>query len=457
MRHEGGGDEPEAGQGAARDVPASWMMEADRARLDNDRAAGAQSLQALDAPLDDLDAAPGPAAADAALGERLHLLTELDPEMRTQLHIITGYLQLLRLEPGSNGEAAHRLDAALAAGSRLLEKIRDVNLLSDKDAAFLPARIEAGAGRPAAPAGTRALEVLVADDIEMNRDIAAALLRGAGHRVHLAEDGAGALLMATTLDFDAILMDVRMPGIDGLEATRRIRRLRGARGAVPIIALTARVSPEEVAACRDAGMNGHLAKPFRHETLTEAVARAAALRPGIACAPAGDAIGGRAGGLDAGRLRALIAPPAGTVAARSPGGAPWIDIEGPWSALQAVRQRDASMERAGPPGSSHIAIELRRERQGGQGNLADPRRTCSPPDDLDQHEYHWLLFVEPGTVYPDRFSTECELWRWCRGGWRSVAVPGAGFSPMDMYRDGWRYGGACDNAIARVEVGGAKA
>jgi signal transduction histidine kinase/DNA-binding response OmpR family regulator/HPt (histidine-containing phosphotransfer) domain-containing protein len=128
-----------------------------------------------------------------------------------------------------------------------------------------------GDDAPAAPAVTNApphrrqgrrLHVLVVDDSEMNRDIAAAFLRLAGHGVVTAEDGVGAVAAAATAHFDAVLMDVQMPGIDGLEATRRIRALPGEYARVPVIALTAQVFTEQLDACRHAGMTGHLAKPF---------------------------------------------------------------------------------------------------------------------------------------------------------------------------------------------------
>jgi HPt (histidine-containing phosphotransfer) domain-containing protein len=82
-----------------------------------------------------------------------------------------------------------------------------------------------------------------------------------------------------TIDFDVVLMDVRMPEMDGLEATRRIRALEGERGRVPIVALTAQAFTEQVAECRKAGMDSHLPKPFGPDTLLSAVLRAAAARP----------------------------------------------------------------------------------------------------------------------------------------------------------------------------------
>ena len=118
---------------------------------------------------------------------------------------------------------------------------------------------------------TRSLRVLVADDVAMNRDIAGSFLRSAGHKVVCADDGTEAVKEAVSGDFDVILMDVRMPGMDGLEATRRIRAAPGPRGRVPIIALTAQVFAEQIEECRRAGMDSHLAKPFTLNSLCAAV------------------------------------------------------------------------------------------------------------------------------------------------------------------------------------------
>ncbi len=125
----------------------------------------------------------------------------------------------------------------------------------------------------------RALHVLVVDDVLMNRDIAGSFLRSAGHSVVCVESGAEAVEAAANGDFDVVLMDVRMPGMDGLEAARRIRALEGVRGLVPIVALTAQAFAEQVAECRDAGMGSHLAKPFDPERLVSAVVSAFAAGP----------------------------------------------------------------------------------------------------------------------------------------------------------------------------------
>lgn len=129
-------------------------------------------------------------------------------------------------------------------------------------------------GEPEAAAVVRVLRVLVVDDVLMNRDIASSFLRSAGHEVLCAEDGAEAVAVVASTDLDVVLMDVRMPGMDGLEATRRIRLLDGARGQIPIIALTAHAFREQIEACRRAGMSSHLSKPFEMDALLAAVAAA---------------------------------------------------------------------------------------------------------------------------------------------------------------------------------------
>jgi CheY-like chemotaxis protein/HPt (histidine-containing phosphotransfer) domain-containing protein len=119
-----------------------------------------------------------------------------------------------------------------------------------------------------------ALHVLVVDDVAMNRDIAGSFLRAAGHKVTCVDDGAQAVTAVQSTDFNVVLMDVRMPEMDGLEATRRIRALEGPRARVPIVALTAQAFTEQVAECRKAGMDSHLVKPFDPDTLLSAVLRA---------------------------------------------------------------------------------------------------------------------------------------------------------------------------------------
>jgi CheY-like chemotaxis protein len=120
----------------------------------------------------------------------------------------------------------------------------------------------------------RVMSILIVDDVAMNRDIAGSILRAAGHEVTCVACGAEAIAAIKVTEFDVVLMDVRMPVMDGLEATRRIRGLEGRRGLVPIVALTAQDFPAQIEACQKAGMNGHVSKPFDPDNLAAAVVRA---------------------------------------------------------------------------------------------------------------------------------------------------------------------------------------
>lgn len=127
---------------------------------------------------------------------------------------------------------------------------------------------EAEAAALASP--DRSLSVLVVDDHDINRRTLRQMLEAFGAQVETADDALAALAMAERRVFDVILMDVRMPGMDGLEASRRLRD-HGANRTTPIIAVTGAVSPEEVAACHEAGMTGWVEKPVNARHLYAAL------------------------------------------------------------------------------------------------------------------------------------------------------------------------------------------
>ncbi len=127
--------------------------------------------------------------------------------------------------------------------------------------------VEASVTEAARVAALPPLRVLAVDDIDVNRDIVRGILERSGHSVALAANGIDAVRMAREQDFDMILMDIQMPGMDGLTATRRIRDLTDARGRVPIIALTAHASGSSRPECLSAGMNGFVTKPLRPAAL----------------------------------------------------------------------------------------------------------------------------------------------------------------------------------------------
>ncbi len=119
--------------------------------------------------------------------------------------------------------------------------------------------------------------VLLVDDHPMNRELGEAILTLAGCDVITAADGAQALALVAGGGFDVVLMDVHMPVMDGLAAARAIRAMPGRVGATPIIALSADALPEQIARCRQAGMDDHVSKPIDRNALIQAVARALAL------------------------------------------------------------------------------------------------------------------------------------------------------------------------------------
>ena len=116
------------------------------------------------------------------------------------------------------------------------------------------------------------LKILMADDAAPNRELVTAILGGLGLALETVCNGAEAVEAARTGTYDLILMDVHMPVMDGLDATRAIRSMGGTIGQTPIIALTANVQPEQVQRCREAGMDGHVGKPIQVGELLSALA-----------------------------------------------------------------------------------------------------------------------------------------------------------------------------------------
>lgn len=123
--------------------------------------------------------------------------------------------------------------------------------------------------RNEAPAEKTGGRVIIAEDEAINRLYLKRVLEAAGYEVHAAADGEAAMNAAATGHWDFVLMDVSMPRMDGLEATRRIRAAEAAGGLrrTPIIALTAHAYAEDREACAQAGMDGFLPKPFTEPAL----------------------------------------------------------------------------------------------------------------------------------------------------------------------------------------------
>lgn len=129
-----------------------------------------------------------------------------------------------------------------------------------------------GAARPSRPAW-RKPSILVVDDVEDNRVVLSLMLAAAGYDAEPVADAAAAFDALKHRDFDLILMDVAMPGCDGLTATGIIRDMPGPARSIPIVAVTASVTVATQSACLEVGMQDYLSKPVTGATLTETFER----------------------------------------------------------------------------------------------------------------------------------------------------------------------------------------
>jgi PAS domain S-box-containing protein len=153
-------------------------------------------------------------------------------------------LRLLRQAAGERDESHQRLRQSASAQELPLSSARD---------------------------GTASMPILLVEDSAPNRLVATAILSKAGYRVEAVENGLQAVHAVKHKKYGLVLMDVAMPEMDGLEATRTIRRLKGDPARVPIVAMTAGAFDEDKARCLDAGMNDFVSKPLVRADLLNAV------------------------------------------------------------------------------------------------------------------------------------------------------------------------------------------
>jgi len=130
---------------------------------------------------------------------------------------------------------------------------------------------EPGAASSEDPGARQGLRVLVAEDNPVNRKIVSAMLSPLEPAITFAENGAEAIEALRADVFDIVLMDIQMPVMDGVAATRRLRALAGPNARVPVIALTANVLEEQRKTYREAGVDTEVAKPVDPHNLLAAI------------------------------------------------------------------------------------------------------------------------------------------------------------------------------------------
>jgi signal transduction histidine kinase/DNA-binding response OmpR family regulator len=188
---------------------------------------------------------------------------------------LTGGVVMMLSSADRQGDAARCRQLGVAR--HLIKPVKPSDLLDAILAALAGAapdrRRPAGAAPATAPA-TTPLRILLAEDNAVNQKLAVRLLEKQGHQVVVAPDGREAVRAVEGQPFDLVLMDVQMPGMNGLEAAAAIReREKATGGHVPIIALTAHAMKGDREGCLAAGMDDYLSKPLQARELYEAIAR----------------------------------------------------------------------------------------------------------------------------------------------------------------------------------------
>lgn len=240
-----------------------------------------------------------------------------------------------------------------------------------------------------------ARRVLVAEDNKVNQQVVLALLRQAGIEADVVGNGAHAVEAVSRHEYAVVLMDVQMPVVDGLEATRRIRALPGRSGRLPIVAMTAHAMRGDRERCLAAGMNGYVSKPIEPATLLSIVGQHLRARQPVAGAQAAlpPASHGHAAAIDEKRFTNLVHMLPSTEL---------VAILANW--LKELDRSVADMARlADMEGNAHALGRLAHDVKGTSGTVgaltlgqiaASVEKACSAGDTLAARSSVQLLIVE---------------------------------------------------------------
>jgi PAS domain S-box-containing protein len=190
------------------------------------------------------------------------------------------------------------VESAVGVGSRFWFRLPLRRAAAGDATPDEPPRVASGGVAPTDPPGASVpapglpLRILVAEDNAVNQQVAVGLLRKLGHRADVADDGGEAVALVERADYDLVLMDIAMPRLDGLGATRAIRALEGSKASTLVVAMTANALPADRDTCLAAGMDDYLAKPIDRHRLaamldrwSDRLAASAQRRQGGATAP----------------------------------------------------------------------------------------------------------------------------------------------------------------------------
>ena len=186
---------------------------------------------------------------------------------------------------GHSDAAKDILDAVLLKPVRQRDLLACLARVYAGDVANKPSEDRPRPAKAPLPPAARSLRVLLVEDNKINQTFALAVLGKAGHMTDVAENGLQAVDAVRRADYDIVLMDIQMPELDGIQATKRIRALGGPKSQVPIIALTAHAlagAREEYIA---AGMNDYMSKPVNPATLLSKLAEATSNMPKLQAPP----------------------------------------------------------------------------------------------------------------------------------------------------------------------------
>lgn len=212
-------------------------------------------------------------ASEAADGPCPDLLDAINHEIRTPLGSILATVDAM-LETELTAQQADMMGDVMVAGEQIQRLLSDLTQISQSDrdnGDCMTPQPSSGTAEPAIPAGLR---IIVAEDVLLNRRALRHLMQPLGAELSFAVDGPQALTLLTTVTFDIALVDLRMPGMRGIEVVRRYREHEASLGPTrrPIFAFSAHIPDDEKRECAAAGFDGILTKPFKRRDLIAVIA-----------------------------------------------------------------------------------------------------------------------------------------------------------------------------------------